>query len=134
MQLPLLPPPPPPSTLDLFTDHLPSQPQGNRHRDGAPSGPHANAILRLFISPKPQQTNKKGKFGVSSISPMFRYSRPLLNAAKNGGQYGGYKPPHVNPVYKTIGTWSCAVMWAWLFYRFKEDGAVLFVSLVLKVH
>ena len=32
---------------------------------------------------------------------------------------------HVSPIHKTLGTTFGAIMWFWIFYRFKNDGKVL---------
>jgi len=39
--------------------------------------------------------------------------------------YGGFVPPHVNPVHVYLGEGMAMIMWLWIFYRFKQDGACL---------
>lgn len=46
------------------------------------------------------------------------------------GEFGGFEPPHVAPVHKYIGEGFMVLTWLWLMYRFKQDGKVLFVSVV----
>ena len=53
-------------------------------------------------------------------------------AGSGGGRrpYGGFEPHMPTDVYVKSSLYLQALMWFWVFYRFKEDGAVLLVSCV----
>lgn len=42
---------------------------------------------------------------------------------------GAFVPPHVNPKHKWAAEVMGTIMWLWIFYRAKEDGAVLIVKI-----
>ncbi|CAN6173656.1 unnamed protein product, partial [Urochloa humidicola] len=45
--------------------------------------------------------------------------------AHGGTTYKGYTIPHNKRWHTVAGKGLCAVMWFWVFYRAKQDGAVL---------
>ncbi|EQC35245.1 hypothetical protein SDRG_07473 [Saprolegnia diclina VS20] len=63
-----------------------------------------------------------------------RVTSPLLRAAharsmaSHGHGHGSYPHGmhfHVDPVHKALGTAFGTLTWLWIFYRAKEDGAVV---------
>ena len=58
-------------------------------------------------------------------------SSALLRAGGGHGhgaanKFHGFDQPSVDLRYKRVATVIGATMWFWLFYRFREDGGVLF--------
>ncbi|XBI05038.1 hypothetical protein VPH35_133243 [Triticum aestivum] len=49
--------------------------------------------------------------------------------AHGGTTYKGYTIPHNKRWHTIAGKGLCATMWFWIFYRAKQDGAVLLVLL-----
>lgn len=47
--------------------------------------------------------------------------------------YGGFKPPHVSQTYVNLSVFAQSVMWFWVLYRAKEDGAVLLVRSIVSL-
>ncbi|AQK95826.1 NADH dehydrogenase [ubiquinone] 1 beta subcomplex subunit 2 [Zea mays] len=47
--------------------------------------------------------------------------------AHGGTTYKGYTIPHNKRWHTVAGKGLCAVMWFWVFYRAKQDGATLLV-------
>ncbi|KAL5199710.1 hypothetical protein ABZP36_020913 [Zizania latifolia] len=53
-------------------------------------------------------------------------TRGAASMAGHGGTtYKGYTIPHNKRWHTVAGKGLCAVMWFWVFYRAKQDGAVL---------
>ena len=46
----------------------------------------------------------------------------------HGSPIGPFHPPHVARHYRIAGTVMQSVMWFWVFYRAKQDGAALVVG------
>ena len=58
--------------------------------------------------------------------------RRMATAAQEGTgggrrPYGGLEPHLPGPIHVNVAKYLQALMWFWVFYRFKEDGAVLLV-------
>lgn len=53
--------------------------------------------------------------------------RVVAQRTMGGGPSGEY---HVSPWHEHLGTFYCGVMWLWMMYRAKEDGAAVLVSLL----
>eukprot|EP00617_Octactis_speculum_P023124 CAMPEP_0185744462 /NCGR_PEP_ID=MMETSP1174-20130828/2590_1 /TAXON_ID=35687 /ORGANISM="Dictyocha speculum, Strain CCMP1381" /LENGTH=103 /DNA_ID=CAMNT_0028417883 /DNA_START=20 /DNA_END=331 /DNA_ORIENTATION=+ len=58
-------------------------------------------------------------------TPKSSITMPIIRSARKmgGGPIGAQPHFHAQPIHEKLGTTMATIMWLWVFYRAKEDGA-----------
>ena len=81
---------------------------------GAPRG-----LVNLGVRP----VRSVGNGSIMRIGSLQGFGRRFATEAKGPRpkEYGGFRPPHVDPFMTRMAEVFLTVMWLWVFYRAKND-------------
>lgn len=65
--------------------------------------------------------------GAAVRAAQRRFGSTGRRTGGGSAEYGGWEPPHVADWHKYLGEGSMVVMFLWIFWRVKQDGAHFFV-------
>ena len=93
----------------------------------------ASAVLARVASVSAPSTSRN--VAVRSVNAVVRSQQRAgstassSSSAASGGRlpYGGFEPHMPTKTQINLAKYLQALMWFWVFYRFKEDGAVMLV-------